>query len=56
MNDVRYALHANPYPDPKPKPKPNPNPNPNAQVLYALHAISGDEAHLALARKFNGEG
>jgi len=25
-------------------------------VLYALHAISGDEAHLALARKFNGEG
>ena len=24
------------------------------QVLYALHAVSGDASHLALARKFNG--
>ena len=24
------------------------------QVLYALHEVSGDASHLALARKFNG--
>ena len=34
-------------------PQSHPNPTP-MQVLYALHEVSGDASHLALARKFNG--